>query len=125
MNESKPVQFLYCYCCHQAYVRGKFKCCAPPSGMASHTWLEQFCNVEVSAGKFCRRCPRCGCEHRTKPVITGREVGMTAPSDIAPSFNREMLLKKFAAIDPYAKPKKTERPEWMPYAADREAGAEE
>ncbi len=117
-EESKPPQFLYCYCCRQPYVRGKFKCCKAPSGMASHTWLEQFCDV-----KGCRKCPRCGCEHRTKPTITGREIGMAAPSDIAPSFNCEILLKKFAAIDPYAKPKPKERREWTPYAAEREAGA--
>ncbi len=81
--------------------------------MASHTWLEQFCNVELSPGKFCRKCPRCGCEHRTKPTITGAEIGMTSPADLTPT-TRAKLLTTVAKIDPFEK-RKPARKEWMPY----------
>lgn len=81
---------LTCYCCGHSYERGHFKCCAPPTGMASHKWLEQFCRVQLAPGKYCNKCPRCGCEHRVKPKITGSEIGMSAPQDIRP-INRGEL----------------------------------
>ena len=83
--------------------------------MASHQWLEQWCRVDIGDGKQCNKCPRCGCEHRVKPKITGLEIGMAGPTDIAPKTRGDLraLIHK---VD--AQPK---RKEWMPY---RETGEE-
>lgn len=49
-------QMLVCYCCRERYQRGKFRCCAPPTDMKAHRWLELRCTV-------CKKCPRhCHCE---------------------------------------------------------------
>ncbi len=81
---------LHCYCCGREYERGKFRCCAPPKNMASHSWMGQWCRVELEPGKFCNKCPRCGCEHRTAPKITGLEIGMSSLADIAPKNRGEL-----------------------------------
>ncbi len=97
---------LHCYCCGDAYERGHFKCCAPPSGMASHTWLEQFC---VKCGTPTRR----NCPKEAKP-----------PATIEQFDNIAKIAERFMNGDPEPERKAAKR-EWTPYAAEREAGAEE
>ena len=60
---------LHCYCCGDQYERGKFKCCAPPAGMASRFWLEKFCYV---CGTETRgKCPKhCTCPKPEKVPVT-------------------------------------------------------
>lgn len=50
----------HCYCCGEIYERGHFRCCAAPSGMASHAWLELRCPTpnEGGCGKCAKHC-RC------------------------------------------------------------------
>lgn len=36
-------QWLTCYCCGTEYIRGQFRCCAPPPGITSQKWLERHC----------------------------------------------------------------------------------
>jgi hypothetical protein len=43
---TQPTPIFVCYCCGERYLRGHFRCCAPPANMASHVWL----------GKHCRQC---------------------------------------------------------------------
>ncbi len=98
---------LHCYCCGAQYERGKFQCCAAPKGMASHTWLEKWCRVEIEPGKKCNSCPRCGCAHRAPVKETGHDVGWTTPGDLAPK-NRGQLRGQVK--------------EWMPYRDPGEDG---
>jgi hypothetical protein len=56
----KPPQVLHCQCCGEPYERGRFRCCAPPKGMASQNWLARFCKPISRGG--CGRCPmHCRC----------------------------------------------------------------
>lgn len=58
-------RILHCYCCKDPYPQGQFKCCAPPTGMAGHTWLEQRCPAPPTG---CGKCPRhCLCP-KAKPA---------------------------------------------------------
>ncbi len=108
---------LRCYCCGGSYERGHFRCCAPPNNMASHVWMTQWCRVEISPGKFCNKCPRCGCGHRTAPTITGGEIGFSTVADILPERTRGNLKK--IALAPTRRD--SVRKEWTPY---REVGEE-
>jgi len=87
---------VFCYCCGATYELGRFICCAPPNGMASHQWLEKFCHV---CGTQTRgKCPKhCTCPKPEKPPVTIDNWTNTA-----------------ALAEPIRK-------EWMPY---RESGEE-
>lgn len=56
---------LTCACCGEKYVKGHWKCCAPPGGQTAARYLElwhQDCPTSFSFGPGKRRCPRhCGC----------------------------------------------------------------
>ncbi len=89
---------LHCFCCRRPYQRGRFKCCAAPTGMASHKWLDRWCRVVVN-DKPCGKCPRCGCEHREAVRETGTEIGWSTVDDIAPT--RERLEQIIKHVSPY------------------------
>ena len=59
-----------CRCCGDAYVRGSFRCCAPPTGMRSEKWLALACR-KVDAGG-CGKCFRhCTCADKAARVGPG------------------------------------------------------
>lgn len=97
-----------CYCCHQPYERGHFRCCAAPKNMASHVWLERWCREAIGEDRLCNSCPRCGCVHRQPQVLSGIGLEMSTLADIAPKTRGGLktLVKK----------------EWMPF---REPGEED
>ncbi len=80
--------------------------------MASHTWLEQFC---VKCGTSTRRkCPRhCTCPKEEKPPATTEQFD-----------NIAKIAERFMNGDPEPERKAAKR-EWTPYAAEREAGADD
>lgn len=47
---------LTCFCCKASYQVGRFACCAPPQGMASHVWLGLSCWDEGGCGQCARHC---------------------------------------------------------------------
>ena len=62
----KAVKTLRCTCCGTGYQRGEWKCCSPPSGMANHEWIEQWCEKEPGRSQEFRRCPKhCECSEHT------------------------------------------------------------
>jgi hypothetical protein len=59
---------LTCHCCGTRYDVGKFTCCAPPKGMASHVWLSLSCWAEDG----CKKCARhCQCPTKAERLGTG------------------------------------------------------
>jgi len=62
-RETKPTVTLTCYCCGTTYLRGHFRCCAPPKNMPSHAWLARFCkNCTEDPHGVRSHCPRhCTC----------------------------------------------------------------
>jgi hypothetical protein len=67
-------QELTCMCCRARYQRGKFRCCAPPNGMASHEWLSLTCPM---APNGCGRCAlHCQCPNKAERFKEGPLVGI-------------------------------------------------
>lgn len=63
-------QTLYCYCCHETYRRGEFRCCAPPKNMASDRWLALTCPPVSEGG--CGKCAKhCQCPSRAARLGEG------------------------------------------------------
>lgn len=82
------LQKLYCYCCGEQYKRGHFRCCAAPSGMAKHQWLEKFCHVCGTQQRG--KCPsHCTCPKQERsPVVLDTWQNTAA---IAKTIRREWL----------------------------------
>lgn len=67
----RPV--MRCMCCGTTYKRGQFTCCAPPKGMASHTWLSLSCWDETGCGKCARHCQ---CPNKAERLGKGPLAGL-------------------------------------------------
>jgi hypothetical protein len=60
LRRLQPRPMRRCVCCGERYERGRFRCCAPPNGMASQVWLSWTCPPPSHGGCGC--CPRhCAC----------------------------------------------------------------
>lgn len=54
---------LKCLCCGTEYLRGQFRCCVPPAGMASQYWLALSCPMPDQGG--CGKCAHhCECPNK-------------------------------------------------------------
>lgn len=65
----KNAILIRCFCCGERYVRGAWKCCAPPNGQKwaawSRQWHEDCPTAEMAEGAGKRKCPRhCRCERQ-------------------------------------------------------------
>ncbi len=92
---------LTCYCCGESYERGRYRCCAPPNGLASHVWLGQYC-------RECAKCPK-HCLCATKQP---RQTPLRPPlAELAEQVARKLNI-----------PVQPEPREWLPYRENREPG---
>lgn len=70
MNASETQPTLRCMCCKTRYIRGSFRCCAPPGGMASHNWLAMSCPMPANGG--CGKCAKhCECPNKVARLGKG------------------------------------------------------
>jgi len=75
----QPRQTLHCQCCGASYERGSFRCCAPPSGMASHVWLARACKPVKQGG--CGKCyAHCTCPDKASRVQRDQPIDRLAAS---------------------------------------------
>lgn len=103
-------RILTCYCCRETYLRGYFKCCAPPNGMSAHKWREQFCMT-------CRKCPNhCACE---KPMPEQKPPASSV-AEMAASIPRTQGAFKKYVETVSQQPKRPEPVERNWYETERE-----
>lgn len=84
---------LHCYCCGEAYEKGKYRCCRPPTNMTAASWLAKHCKQCSGDPTGLRtHCPKhCTCPKA--PILTPDGFSAWRDTSLAAELERKRNLE--------------------------------